>query len=441
MLALLSLAALLIAESIKFFSSEVEETLTLDDSEFRDSLALYFDVSVYGLPCAFAQVDIHDYLSRAHFNVSEQLTKQRIAGESGELELEVFEKIDGFGSFHRDHARGGGDDVVPKLSSIQLGSAQAESLTPNNFHATLRSRNDSFSFIDFFASWCVYCQRMAPEWKKLAETVKEKQIDVRIFKVDCVHYQGFCEKEGVAAYPTLRMYHGDRPLDHDFTGMRNVDHFLHFIEETTGEHAREDGSRKALASEVNTKLHVKEGCRISSSLELPATPGSIRIHASSNEHSFPAKELNISHAFRQIYFRPRPLGGDQTRHHDTNWKRVPERVKNFAFNEYIDLAFVSSEPHRSMDHYMKLVPTTYQNLRFYQMTMTNMIFRPQDETQVPEIRLTYDLSSVGVHLKDKSLSSWYQFLTNLCAILGGVYVVWSLADRLVFTVAGTKKKE
>ena len=38
--------------------------------------------------------------------------------------------------------------------------------------------------IDFYATWCPHCQRLAPEWANAAKTAKAQGIDVHFGKVD-----------------------------------------------------------------------------------------------------------------------------------------------------------------------------------------------------------------------------------------------------------------
>jgi thiol-disulfide isomerase/thioredoxin len=40
-----------------------------------------------------------------------------------------------------------------------------------------------FAFVDFFAPWCVWCQRLEPTWEKFAEDVEAAALPVTVAKV------------------------------------------------------------------------------------------------------------------------------------------------------------------------------------------------------------------------------------------------------------------
>ncbi|WFC98669.1 protein disulfide-isomerase [Malassezia yamatoensis] len=59
------------------------------------------------------------------------------------------------------------------------------------------------SFVKFYAPWCPHCRAMAPEYAKLAVSVKGH---VNAIAVDCEKYSDLCTKYKVPFYPTLRLY-------------------------------------------------------------------------------------------------------------------------------------------------------------------------------------------------------------------------------------------
>lgn len=60
--------------------------------------------------------------------------------------------------------------------------------------------------MDFFAPWCVWCQRLAPTWEKFAEDVEANNVPITVAKVDCVAEPELCKSQRVMAFPTLRFF-------------------------------------------------------------------------------------------------------------------------------------------------------------------------------------------------------------------------------------------
>jgi endoplasmic reticulum-Golgi intermediate compartment protein 3 len=63
-------------------------------------------------------------------------------------------------------------------------------------------------------------------------------------------------------------------------------------------------------------------------------------------------------------------------------------------------------------------------------------FRPHNEVHknvVPGVFIIYDLSPIMVHITE-TRKSFLHFLTNLCAVIGGVFTIAGILDRVVYNV-------
>ena len=58
-----------------------------------------------------------------------------------------------------------------------------------------------YTFINFYAPWCVWCQRLEPVWEALAERVEAEDLPVSIVKVDCVANQNLCMQQRIQVLP------------------------------------------------------------------------------------------------------------------------------------------------------------------------------------------------------------------------------------------------
>jgi DnaJ family protein C protein 10 len=74
--------------------------------------------------------------------------------------------------------------------------------TPDMFEKLLKSKN--VWLIDYFTPWCGHCQNFAPEFEIIAKKLKS----VRAGKINCQNLPHICNKAGVNAYPTIRLYLG-----------------------------------------------------------------------------------------------------------------------------------------------------------------------------------------------------------------------------------------
>ncbi|XP_012583855.1 PREDICTED: dnaJ homolog subfamily C member 10 [Condylura cristata] len=75
-------------------------------------------------------------------------------------------------------------------------------LTPQTFNEKVLQGKHHW-VIDFYAPWCGPCQNFAPEFELLARMMKGK---VKAGKVDCQAHAQTCQKAGIRAYPTVRLY-------------------------------------------------------------------------------------------------------------------------------------------------------------------------------------------------------------------------------------------
>ncbi|EYC00998.1 hypothetical protein Y032_0111g238 [Ancylostoma ceylanicum] len=96
--------------------------------------------------------------------------------------------------------------TVLELIDNALNPAVDE-LTPDQFAELVEGRkSDETWVVDFFAPWCGPCQQLAPELQKAARALRAYDERVHVGSVDCQAHSQFCSKQGVNAYPTIRLY-------------------------------------------------------------------------------------------------------------------------------------------------------------------------------------------------------------------------------------------
>ena len=61
-----------------------------------------------------------------------------------------------------------------------------------------------------------------------------------------------------------------------------------------------------------------------------------------------------------------------------------------------------------------------------------------DDTEIPEARFSYDLSPMAVMIVTKG-KKWYEFITSICALIGGTFTVLGLLSGFLSTIFKAKK--
>lgn len=49
-----------------------------------------------------------------------------------------------------------------------------------------------YTFVNYYAPWCVWCQRLEPVWEAFAEMAENEGLAVSVVKIDCMANQNLC---------------------------------------------------------------------------------------------------------------------------------------------------------------------------------------------------------------------------------------------------------
>lgn len=81
-------------------------------------------------------------------------------------------------------------------------------LTVHNFKNQIYGKKH-VSVVEFYNSWCGFCQRFAPSWKALASDIKSWKDSITIAAMDCSDSDNsnLCRDFDIMSYPTLRYFH------------------------------------------------------------------------------------------------------------------------------------------------------------------------------------------------------------------------------------------
>jgi len=116
------------------------------------------------------------------------------------------------------------------LAFATLGSAFYESgskvvkLTAANFREKVVNSNELW-FIEFYAPWCGHCQRLTPEWEKLAGALKGI---INVGAVDMTTDQEAGAAYGIRGFPTLKFFGANKNAPEDYQGNRESRDMVNF---------------------------------------------------------------------------------------------------------------------------------------------------------------------------------------------------------------------
>lgn len=67
----------------------------------------------------------------------------------------------------------------------------------------------------FSSTRCGHCKQFAPEYEKIAQTLKENDPPVPVAKVDATVASGLGNRFDVSGYPTIKILKNGEPVDYD----------------------------------------------------------------------------------------------------------------------------------------------------------------------------------------------------------------------------------
>ncbi|GMJ01333.1 PROTEIN DISULFIDE ISOMERASE 11, PDI-LIKE 2-1, ARABIDOPSIS THALIANA PROTEIN DISULFIDE ISOMERASE 11 [Hibiscus trionum] len=116
--------------------------------------------------------------------------------------------------------------AVLSLILASTTAADVVVLTEANFNKEVGQ--DRGALVEFYAPWCGHCQKLAPEYEKLAESFK-KDKSVLIGKVDCDEHKSICSKYGVQGYPTIQWFPKGSLEPKKYEGQRTAEALTEFV--------------------------------------------------------------------------------------------------------------------------------------------------------------------------------------------------------------------
>ncbi|XP_076868913.1 protein disulfide-isomerase A4 isoform X1 [Brachyhypopomus gauderio] len=100
-------------------------------------------------------------------------------------------------------------------------------LTDANFDTFMEGKDTVL--VEFYAPWCGHCKQFAPEYEKIAQTLKESDPPIPVVKVDATTSSALGSRFEVSGYPTIKILKKGEPVDYD--GERNEKEIVERVKE------------------------------------------------------------------------------------------------------------------------------------------------------------------------------------------------------------------
>ena len=425
---------LFIAELWAFLTMTLTSNVIIDpvaDSRLR----INFNITTLDLPCEYAVIDVVDVLGTRNSNVTKSISKWQI-DSAGKRRM-----YEGRNTQQRDLVH---DTHHGSIEELHENGVHATPMDGANFDSWVADHK--YTFVNFYAPWCIWCQRLEPVWEAFAESVERDQFPVSVISVDCVANRDLCMSQKIQAFPSLRMFVEGQPKSPDYRDDRTVEKFNEYIRTKVSHDEQlkkmDPQTREQHLEAIEATRDDHPGCLISGFLLVNRVPGNFHIEARSKNHNLNPAMANTSHLVHHLSF------GDSL---SRNAQRRVEEIPNQFFNSINthpidDYEFTTNKFHQSFHHYIKVVSTQLElgsrymgenAILAYQMVQSSQIMH-YEEDQVPEARFAYDISPMAVRITREG-KAWYEFITSICAIIGGTFTVISLLNSVLSVLFKEKR--
>lgn len=337
------------------FLTNTPQTNVFIDTRSNSEMQINFNITVFDVPCEFATIDAFDILGTIKSNITKDINKWRVDDEglrrSYEGRNQEQEDI-----FHDENL---------DIDLLLRNGIHAATIGEEEFESTINSKD--YTFINYYAPWCEWCQKLLPVWESLAEEVEKEYKDkVTIVNVNCEENILLCTNQKILVFPTLKLYkkvkdarESDEPfiqIDYGHGLDRNVESIMNFLLNKLSIDSQVEQLKSSERFQHYTRIKMLKdktdhpGCMLSGTLNVNSVPGSFHIEARSKYHNINPTASNISHIVNNLSFG----------------KLLSKRtIRNIEFlsKDYFSLksttlmndnVYISDKLHQSYHHYIKV---------------------------------------------------------------------------------------
>ncbi|XP_078573399.1 protein disulfide-isomerase A4-like [Branchiostoma floridae x Branchiostoma japonicum] len=121
-------------------------------------------------------------------------------------------------------------------------------LTEENFDEFVNE--NAITLVEFYAPWCGHCKKLAPEYEKAAQFLKDQDPPILLGKVDATQETDLGKRFDVSGYPTLKIFRKGQA--YDYKGPREERGIISHMIDQSGPSSEEYKNLKALKNFVTT---------------------------------------------------------------------------------------------------------------------------------------------------------------------------------------------
>jgi len=207
---------LFIAELWAFLSLQFSTNVVLDPNT-NQLLRINFNITVLDIPCEYATIDVVDVLGTRNDNVTVNINKWTVDANG------LRRNYEGRNLEQRDLQH----DVHHNLELLHSNGVHATPLDEDSFNSWVHDHE--YTFVNFYAPWCIWCQRLEPVWEAFAEKMIIDDMPVSVIKVDCITNRVLCADQKIQAFPNLRLFKHGEVQPPDYRSDRTIEAFSEFI--------------------------------------------------------------------------------------------------------------------------------------------------------------------------------------------------------------------
>lgn len=143
------------------------------------------------------------------------------------------------------------------VKKSEAHALHAVELTPTTFDEVVFNPNKNV-LVEFFAPWCGFCKRLAPDYDKAAKDF-ERDPEVVLAQVDADKYRDLGERFEIQSFPTLLFFPALTPAEqtegkvktsHPFNGDRSEDGLVQYVNSYAGTFREPGGGLSNIAGRL-----------------------------------------------------------------------------------------------------------------------------------------------------------------------------------------------
>lgn len=420
------MAVLFLCELQAYLTPKTVTNVRMDIHQ-ADLMEIHFDITMHKLPCSAADVIVWDTFREAPLPItSKSVTKTNI--DFSGMEMGVHED-DNSADILVQHT-----EEHPEYD--QDWDHTSEAFKKMRFEDVIRYHD--FTYVNFYADWCVHCRQFAPSWNA-SEQIADKtvytdgdgnKVIAKMLRINCVDFPQICRKQGIRWYPSIRLYKRDMSFT-PYAGERQQDPVLDFLKVAI--------SNSHHIVNKDHRVHDR-GCKVEGAIRTLRVPGEFHIQAMDKSVDLEPSMTNVTHTVNSLIFLD---NGEQFIGFLEKFEHlVPPEVLSSS-QPFVGKTFTAQETHDAPQHYIQVVSTVFtfpgsEPMTIYQTSSQSHV-KKEFPNSVPQAKFHYSLSPMSVVISQERVPL-YEFITQLMAIVGGTYTFISLTHGFVDVATRSYKK-